>query len=95
MKIRSGFVSNSSSSSFIVNCKDFGSIRDLAIQMIQIRDWENDDDDIRAINNLELDPDHPLSFSTCNYDTYIAKDGDYYLVTTEKTKISISIRLWS
>ena len=45
MKIRNGFVSNSSSSSFIISVDSFPSVRELAKYMIKrkIKDDESDD----------------------------------------------------
>jgi hypothetical protein len=40
MKIRAGFISNSSSSSFIVSCDDYKSTIDLAKAMLHIREEE-------------------------------------------------------
>ena len=47
MKIRNGFVSNSSSSSFIISENNFKSVRDLATYMIiqELKDNEEDYDD--------------------------------------------------
>lgn len=90
MKIRKGFVSNSSSSSFVIAASDkVKTVFDLAKQMIEIRDWEEEDDkDIDKVNSLVsagVDPDHPLSFRTCNYDTFIIPtevDGKKYFVVS-------------
>jgi hypothetical protein len=94
MKIRKGFVSNSSSSSFIISDKDFHSVRDLAKYMIkkQIKEaiyedyyWKDDSikDDKNQIKKLKsLNENQPVSFPSCNYDTYIKKIGDQYFVST-------------
>jgi len=97
MKTRNGFVSNSSSSSFIISDKDFPSVRDLAEYMIkqQLKEYlEEDeeyykwkDEDIETSNILlsrlkNVDENHPISFPSCNYDTYIKKIGDQYIVAT-------------
>lgn len=95
MKIRNGFVSNSSSSSFIISNNHFKSVRDLAKYMIKRQideikfedknDWNKEyikykKDYIKRLNNI--DENHPVSFPSCNYDTYIRKVGDVYLVAT-------------
>lgn len=81
MKIRNGFVSNSSSSSFILNA-DGNTVRDIALLMIPQRNWPNDYDLISRIQKLTCDPDLPITFSTCNYDTFIIKIGKYIYVNT-------------
>ena len=94
MKIRNGFVSNSSSSSFIISVDSFPSVRELAKYMIKrkIKDDESDDynwrDEILDYNKKYLerlkniDENQPVSFPSCNYDTYIKKIADCYLVGT-------------
>lgn len=94
MKIRSGFVSNSSSSSFIISDKDFKTTGDLVKYMIkkQIKenrnyDYDWKDDAINCEKNYikrakKLSDDQSVSFPSCNYDTYIKKVGDCYLVST-------------
>lgn len=103
MKIRNGFVSNSSSSSFVISVDDFPSVRSLATYMINKKiqedlytaeDYkyygESADDikeyieyDKKLIKRLKnVDENSPVSFPSCNYDTYIKRIGDYYLVST-------------
>ena len=92
MKIRNGFVSNSSSSSFIISDKKFPTVRSLATYMIKQKIKESrfnreEDEyinyDKEYMNNLQnVDENYPVSFPSCNYDTYIRKIGDCYLVAT-------------
>lgn len=93
MRIRNGFVSNSSSSSFIVSNKNFASVRELAKYMLnrQIKDHDFDGEyaaeyieyDRQYIERLEkIDENQSVSFPSCNYDTYIRRVGDCYLVNT-------------
>ena len=114
MKIRSGFVSNSSSSSFIVSDEHFPTIKDLATYMIdkKIKDAKYEIEDLKfyagettsyqeycqkeidelnefitenllQIRRLEnIDENQSVSFPSSNYDTYIRKIGNCYLVAT-------------
>jgi hypothetical protein len=94
MKIRNGFVSNSSSSSFIVSDKNFPTVRSLATYMLnrQLNEYSEENalwkdeaiaEKSKYIKILEkIDENHPVSFPSCNYDTYIKKVGDCYLVGT-------------
>jgi hypothetical protein len=81
MKLRLGFVSNSSSSSFI---SYWDSSFDIAKDMIPERDWgERDEELVAKIDSLRdiVDCDN-LKFSSCNYDTYIIKENDKYRIET-------------
>ncbi len=94
MKIRFGFVSNSSSANFIVN-NSHKTVFDLAIAMLTIRnnDYAEWSDSYRITDTPEIDninrairhgrdPNSSVRFSTANYDTFIKKVGEYYIVTT-------------
>jgi len=85
LKTREGFVSNSSSSSFILSKDSYASVFDLAKQMIPARNWNSDQDLISKIEEAEIkgmNPNTSISFDSCNYATYIVKYKDYYLIST-------------
>lgn len=91
MKTRDGFVSNSSSTSFVVETQHYPNVFALASEIIKSRKWVgkgypcNDKDllqRVRAAENHGIDPDSPISFPTINEDTYIIRHGDYYIIST-------------
>ena len=88
MKIRTGFVSNSSSSSFIVHQSSGVSNIDIAREMIKCRDFAHDADDLKQLELLkdEITDETALTFSTINYETYIFpgtyRDRSVYFVCT-------------
>jgi uncharacterized Zn-finger protein len=88
MKKRFGFVSNSSSSSFIATKNDFQSSFDIAIEMIPIRDYEDDYELVEKVKELGdlLPQDTNITFSSTNYETYIYsynfKGEDIYVIDT-------------
>jgi len=85
MKTRSGFISNSSSTSFVIDASRYPDTFALATEMIKARGWEDDKDlvqRLRSARNQGMDPDTPVSFNTVNYHTYIVKYGGYYIVET-------------
>ena len=73
MKIRNGFVSNSSSSSFIASLGSFDSTLDIALAMIPLREYENDKDLCEKVEKLKsiLPAKTPITFNSTNYKTYI------------------------
>lgn len=87
MKIRNGFVSNSSSSSFIIKQENYPDIATIAKIMIITRGWkQNDANLIEKIDDLldkkVLLPNSPVTFPTCNYDTFILLKEKYYFIAT-------------
>lgn len=97
MKIRNGYVSNSSSSNFIIpigstfgNNGKFLTVRDIAEYMIKKQMDENIREN-HGIDHYETtlsrlfkleDPNTPISFYSCNYDTFIRKIGNCFLIST-------------
>lgn len=72
MKIRNGFVSNSSSSSFVVIGED--TVVSTAINMIPAREWgPRDTKLINILRSYKGSPNTPIAFSSCNYNTFIKK----------------------
>lgn len=96
MKIRNGFVSNSSSSSFII---EGGDVIDIASRMLSCvlgedPDWPSEEIAHRWRHNLESasrdakvkDGSVGITFPSCNYDTYILKeDNKVYIATCNNT----------
>ena len=86
MKTRSGFVSNSSSSSFVLQVgKPFDTALEVAEHMIPQREWETDAallEKVREIMTWNTGQPPAVCFRSCNYDTYIAKMGSYFLIST-------------
>ena len=93
MKIRQGFVSNSSSSSFCISANAYDNVFDVALAMIPHRDWGIADKKLMAKIRKAMgkggkksvqtvDPDTSISFPTCNFQTYIVKRENYYLIST-------------
>jgi hypothetical protein len=96
MKIRNGFVSNSSSSSFILEkSKKYPDAYSLASKMVYYREYEDDEKlaqktivavrkrKLSKLNGEEVQFNcENVSFSSCNYDTYIVDYEDYLIVET-------------
>jgi len=89
MKIRQGFVSNSSTSSFLVSKEAYSTIFDIAVDMVKAREWEDDKKLSAIINKMKAKPLESfaggkvgISFSTCNYDTFIMECDTFYAVAT-------------
>lgn len=86
MKIRNGFVSNSSSSSFIINAEnEFSTVRDVAkyIMIECLRHWTSECDfnaELQTLNKIS-DPNTPVYFSTGD-ETYIRKVDDKIVIAT-------------
>ena len=100
MKIRNGFVSNSSSSSYLVPLNSFDTVFDLAEKIIDIRDedWKDtgESPDLNTMKNLQrakkngISQDTPVQFSTWNYATWIKKTDKGFLVETCNNHYEIS-----
>lgn len=100
MKVRKGFVSNSSSSSYLIPMGTFKDVFDLAAQMITIRDkeWGGEEDQsewavdfrkkpslvakLAKLQEQGMDPNTPVHFHTCNYNTWILRTDEGFLVDT-------------
>jgi hypothetical protein len=93
VKIRIGFVSNSSSTSFVVSAKSYATVFAIASAMLDIRneDWGSGADgmpksrlgmEAKAMRGAGRDPNTPVAFHTTNYDTYIKRCGGVYAVST-------------
>lgn len=86
MKIRNGFVSNSSSSSFVIKLKAYKDVFSLAQAMIKIRDEEDGGFKTPSPSLKEFakkfDRNCPVSFRTMEFDTYIYRTNDGYVVNS-------------
>jgi len=97
VKVRTGFVSNSSSSSFVLETKnDHRTTWDVAKVMLQQRtadaiEWWGEENEfsklvveqrIREIDNLNLPIDTPFTMHSTNYETYIFKYDGKILIDT-------------
>ena len=95
MKIRDGFVSNSSSSSFVINCVGktktvYDVVKlmiNLQIQRIKEEKWGDWQKNVRVkkqwlkkLKNVGVN--HSVEFPSCNYDTWIKKIGNQILIST-------------
>jgi len=94
MKIRNGFVSNSSSSSFIIKAEDrFSTVKDVAEYIMSICkdafDEEYGEDNLYYSAEYETlkhisDPDTPMFFDVGSEETYIRKYDDKIIIRTNQ-----------
>lgn len=89
MKIRNGFVSNSSSSSFVVSQDAYESVVSIAKQMVRNRFWDQQDKELlKKLSKIkDIDKNKPIAFRTCNYETYISKEDDKYYIFTSSNHL--------
>lgn len=97
MKIRTGFVSNSSTASFIVDLDTYQNTVALARKMLKImikdEDGNLEEDQIELFEDLldrlnaaeeaGLEPNSAIMFPTFNFETFIVKKEDGYYVDTD------------
>jgi hypothetical protein len=85
MKIKNGFISNSSAASFVVSKDVYPVIWDVALAMIPLRNWGKLDEslivDIKKYKHEKL-VTKGILFSSCNFDTYIHDVHSEYWVAT-------------
>ena len=84
MKIRNGFVSNSSSSSFIINISNiFSTVKDVAIYIMDNIPYDTYTEERKTLDILS-NPDTPVFFNTGGDETYIRKvDNKIVIETTQ------------
>jgi len=81
MKIRTGFVSNSSSSSFIVNASGiFSTVKDVAIYIMDNIPYDSYTEERHTLDMLSNDT--PVFFNTGGDETYIRKVDDKIVIET-------------
>lgn len=99
MKVRRGFVSNSSTASFLIDLNKFENIFDLTERILTIliedlrdalflnerdrKEYSLYRDRLRSAKTKKLDKDTPVMFPTINFDTFIMKKDDGYYVDTD------------
>lgn len=86
MKTRNGFVSNSSSSSFVIIAKDnFSTVKDVAKYVISVCNVNNSylEQETKELEKIK-NPDTPVFFNTYGDETYIRKVEDKIVLTTSQ-----------
>ena len=110
MKIRTGFVSNSSSSSFLIDKGDYNDTLELALHVALIisehetnanPDSQEMEERYQAVlNNLinvkevDLDPNIPIHIPSFIYDTYIGKKKENYYVDSDRKYLLNELENW-
>ena len=92
MKTRIGFVSNSSTSSFVVSNEGYNNIFDLAFEMVLARAFDDYTDD-ELMEQIELDRKNPqiktsqgIAFRTVNYYTCSAVRNPWSDIRSDNKK---------
>lgn len=83
IKVRTDFVTNSSSSSFIIQkCDDFPDVFSVAENMVTDRNFADDLECLENIRNTKIDKNTPVLFDSINYTTFIIPSEDKFFVET-------------
>lgn len=110
MKIRTGFVSNSSSSSFLIDKGDYNDTLELALHVaLIISEHETDANpdsqemeeryqavlkNLINVKEVDLDPNIPIHIPSFIYDTYIGKKKENYYVDSDRKYLLNELENW-